>query len=317
MASVTASASPGGIWNVWHRVQRFAGDHLYVWAVYAFLGIVLVVVLYPLLFVAAASFSAPSAVEENQVWVWPVHFTLLGYKAVCQYQEVWQGFVNSAIYTFGGTIVSVALTIMMAYPLSRRDFVGRRLWLFVLLFALMFNGGLVPFYLVVQDLGMINTVWSMIIPSALNIFAVFVAKTFFQNTIPDELYDAARIDGAGDLRFLWKIVLPMSTPIIAVLTLWSVVGNWNSYFNALLFLNSPNLYPLQLVLRQLLILGNITANGMGFAGTVSARQMVIFQEMTQLLQYSLVMVSAVPLLPFYPLAQRYFMKGIMIGSLKE
>lgn len=301
-----------------HVVREAIGDRFYLAGVYVFLGIVLVVVGYPLAYVLSASFSSANAVIENQVWLWPVHWSLLGYRAVFQYQEVWTGYLNSLIYTVGTALLSVSLTIMIAYPLSRQTFYGRKLWVWLLLFALMFNGGLVPFYLLVKDLGMLNTRWSMIVPGALSIFSIIVAKTFFQSTIPNDLYEAAQIDGASDIRFMWQIVIPMSEPIIAVLVLWSVVGTWNSYFNALLFLNSQSLYPLQLVLRQLLILGNVTASGLGMAGaTVSARQMQLFRDMSELLQYSLIIVSTAPMLIIYPFAQRYFMKGIMIGSLKE
>lgn len=299
-------------------MREAIGDRFYLAGVYVFLGIVLVVVGYPLAYVLSASFSSANAVIENQVWLWPVHWSLLGYRAVFQYQEVWTGYLNSLIYTVGTALLSVSLTIMIAYPLSRQTFYGRKLWVWLLLFALMFNGGLVPFYLLVKDLGMLNTRWSMIVPGALSIFSIIVAKTFFQSTIPNDLYEAAQIDGASDIRFMWQIVIPMSEPIIAVLVLWSVVGTWNSYFNALLFLNSQSLYPLQLVLRQLLILGNVTASGLGMAGaTVSARQMQLFRDMSELLQYSLIIVSTAPMLIIYPFAQRYFMKGIMIGSLKE
>ena len=301
-----------------HVVREAIGDRFYLAGVYVFLGIVLVVVGYTLAYVLSASFSSANAVIENQVWLWPVHWSLLGYRAVFQYQEVWTGYLNSLIYTVGTALLSVSLTIMIAYPLSRQTFYGRKIWVWLLLFALMFNGGLVPFYLLVKDLGMLNTRWSMIVPGALSIFSIIVAKTFFQSTIPNDLYEAAQIDGASDIRFMWQMVIPMSEPIIAVLVLWSVVGTWNSYFNALLFLNSQSLYPLQLVLRQLLILGNVTASGLGMAGaTVSARQMQLFRDMSELLQYSLIIVSTAPMLIIYPFAQRYFMKGIMIGSLKE
>ena len=301
-----------------HVVREAIGDRFYLAGVYVLLGIVLVVVGYPLAYVLSASFSSANAVIENQVWLWPVHWSLLGYRAVFQYQEVWTGYLNSLIYTVGTALLSVSLTIMIAYPLSRQTFYGRKIWVWLLLFALMFNGGLVPFYLLVKDLGMLNTRWSMIVPGALSIFSIIVAKTFFQSTIPNDLYEAAQIDGASDIRFMWQMVIPMSEPIIAVLVLWSVVGTWNSYFNALLFLNSQSLYPLQLVLRQLLILGNVTASGLGMAGaTVSARQMQLFRDMSELLQYSLIIVSTAPMLIIYPFAQRYFMKGIMIGSLKE
>ncbi len=299
-------------------IQReSASDRLYLIVIYVWLAFVLVIVGYPLVYVLSASFSSANAVIQNQVWLWPVHLTLLGYKAVFRYHEIWTGFLNSIIYTVGATILGVSLTIMMGYPLSRKHFYGRKIWVWLLLIALIFPAGIIPLYLLVRDLGMMNTRWSIIVPVALSPFAVIVARTFFQSTISDELQEAASMDGAGDIRFLWQIVLPMSTPIIAVLVLWSVVGTWNSYFNALLFLNSQSLYPLQLVMDNLLILVNVSSSGMGMGGTLTGQQQQLFEDMATLLQYSLIVISTVPVLFIYPLAQRYFTKGIMIGSLKE
>lgn len=299
-------------------LRESPGDRIYLAVIYVWLAIVLVIVAYPLIYILSASFSSANAVTQNQVWLWPVHLTLLGYRAVFRYQQIWTGFLNSIIYTVGATVLGVGLTVMMGYPLSRKTFYGRKIWVWLLLIALVFPPGIIPFYLLVRDLGMLNTRWSMIVPVALSPFAVIVARTFFQSTISDELYEAAAIDGAGDIRFMLQIVLPMSTPIIAVLVLWSVVGTWNSYFNALLFLNSQSLYPLQLVMRDLLILVNVTSSGMGMgAGTLTGRQQQLFENMATLLQYSLIVIATLPVVVIYPLAQKYFTKGIMIGSLKE
>jgi ABC-type glycerol-3-phosphate transport system permease component len=202
---------------------------------------------------------------------------------------------------------------MMAYPLSRKDFYGRRVFIWALLFALIFNGGLIPFYLVVKSLGMLDTRWAMIVPTALGIFQVLLAKTFFQSTIPNELYEAAQIDGSSDIRFLLSIVIPLSNPIIAVLVLLYAITQWNSYFFALIFLNSENLFPLQLILRALLILYNNQTSMQGLNPT----EYQVFETMKTLLKYSLIVVASVPVLLMYPLAQKYFVKGVMLGSLKE
>jgi ABC-type glycerol-3-phosphate transport system permease component len=295
------------------RIRESAGDRAFLIGIYVFLGLILVAIAYPLIYIVSSSFSSYAAVTGNKVWLWPVQPTLLGYKAVFDDSQVVTGYLNSAIYTVCGTALSVTLTIMMAYPLSRKDFWGRSVFIWALLFALIFNGGLIPFYLVVKSLGLLDTRWSMIVPTALGIFQVLLAKTFFQNTIPNELYEAAQIDGCSDIRFLTRLVLPLSKPIIAVLVLLYAIGQWNSYFNALIFLNSENLFPLQLILRSLLVLGNTQASMQALNPT----QYQLFETMKTLLKYALIVVASVPVLLLYPLAQRYFVKGVMLGSLKE
>lgn len=296
-----------------HAIRESKTDRIFMIGVYVFLSIILVIVAYPLIYVLSCSFSSATAVIANKVWLWPVQPTLYGYKAVFLYHSVWTGYLNSLIYTVGFTIISVLLTIMMAYPLSRPDFFGRKVFIWMLLFAMMFYGGLIPFYLVVKSLGLLDTRWAVILPTALNIFSVIIAKTFFQSTIPKDLYDSAQIDGSSDLNFLVRIVLPLSKPVIAVLVLWAAVWQWNTYFNALIFLNSQSLFPLQLILRQILILNNVSAGAM----SLSPEQLKMFQDMQTLLKYSLIIVASVPVLLLYPLAQRYFVKGVMIGSIKE
>lgn len=294
-------------------IRESRGDRLFLIGIYIFLSIVLIAIAYPLIFVVSSSFSSYEAVRAGQVWLWPVGFSLDGYRAVFDDPDVMTGYFNSAIYTFCGTLLSVTLTVMMAYPLSLKDFFGRRFFIWMLLFALIFNGGLIPYYLVVKSLGMIDTRWAMIVPGALGIFQVLLAKTFFQATIPTELYEAAQIDRCSDIGFMLRIVIPLSKPILAVLVLLYAVGQWNSYFNALIFLNSENLYPLQLILRSLLILGN----QQGSAQAVTPEQLQRFEAMSALLKYSLIVVASVPVLFLYPLAQKYFVKGVMLGSLKE
>jgi ABC-type glycerol-3-phosphate transport system permease component len=292
-------------------IREPAGDRALLIGIYLFLGLVLVSIAYPLVYIVSSSFSSGADVQAGHIWLWPVHPTLAGYRAVVQDPDIVMGYLNSAFYTGAGTLLSVTLTVMMAYPLSRKDFVGRRVVIWALIFAMLFSGGLIPFYLVVKQLGLIDTRWAMIIPSALGIFPVFLAKTFFQTTIPNELYEAAQIDGCSDLRFLVRVALPLSKPILAVLALLYAVGQWNSYFNALIFLNSPALYPLQLVLRNILILNQATLQ------TMSATQYQHFLDMSALLKYAVIVVASVPVLLLYPLAQRYFVKGVMLGSLKE
>jgi putative aldouronate transport system permease protein len=296
------------------KMKESRGDRAFLLAIYAFLVVVILVILIPVLYIVAASFSSANAVIAGKVWLWPVHFSLAGYQAVFHYPEIWTAYLNSLIYAAASAVLSVALTVMMAFPLSRRDFYGRKLVVWLLIFAFLFSGGIIPFYLVVQQLGMVNTPFALIIPTGLNVFWVILAKTYFQTSIPSELYDAAQVDGCGDIRFLWSVVVPISKPILAVVGLLAAVTQWNSYFNALIFLNSQSLYPLQLVLQQLLVLGNITPSGFS---SISPEQLAYFQNLATLLRYSLVVVASVPMLILYPFAQKYFVKGVLVGSLKE
>jgi putative aldouronate transport system permease protein len=297
-------------------VRESRGDRIFLVFVYTFLGIMALLVLYPMVYVVSSSFSSGRAVLSGSVVLWPVDPTLDGYRGMLSYAPIPPALLYSVVYTVGGTALTVVLTIAMAYPLSRKDFYGRKVWIWLLLLALMFNGGLIPFYLVVKTLGMINTIWSQMVPGALNVFLVILAKTFFQQTISNELYEAAAIDGASDIAFLIRIALPLSKPIIAVITLLTAVGIWNSYFSALIFLNSDSLYPLQMVLREIVVYAQVTAAGFGF-NNMTTQQIVYFQNLSALLKYALIVVSTVPMLLLYPLAQRYFVQGLMLGSLKE
>ena len=297
-------------------VRESPGDLVFLICVYTFLAIVGVIVIYPMIYIVSSSISSGNAVLSGDVILWPVSPTFDGYHAVFSYGPILPSFMYSILYTVGGTSLTLFLTVAMAYPLSRRDFFGRRVWIWLLLLALLFNGGLIPFYLVVKTLGMINTVWSQMVPTALNVFLVILAKTFFQQTISNELYEAAEIDGASDMAVLVRVVLPLSKPILAVITLLTVVRIWNSYYYALIFLNSDSLYPLQLVLRQIVIYAQVAASGFGF-NNMTPEQIVYYQNLAALLKYALIVVATVPMMLFYPLVQRYFVKGVMLGSLKE
>jgi ABC-type glycerol-3-phosphate transport system permease component len=282
--------------------------------IYIGLSICAVVILFPLLYILAASFSSGTAVINSRVWLWPVGLTLVAYKEVFQYPGFWQSYLNSVIYTVAGTVLSVSLSVMLGWPLSRNTFWGRRFLSFAVLFAFLVSGGIVPLYLVVQELGMINTRWSQIVPSALSVFSVILARSFFRTTIPDALVEAAEIDGASDLQVLRRIVLPMSKPVLAVLALIFAVAQWNSYFYALVFLNSQSLYPLQMVLREVLVLNQLSPSDIA---NLSAQQLANFATISTLIKYALIVVGSLPMLVLYPFAQRYFVKGFRLGSLKE
>lgn len=278
---------------------------------YTILIIVLIVVLYPIVYIVSASFSSPSAVVSGRVWLWPVEPTMKGYAAVFKYNAVMKGFSNSIFYTVVGTLLNVVLTIMAAYPLSRKDFVGRSLLMFIFTFTILFNGGLIPTYLLVKDLGLLDTRWSLIFPVAVTVINVIIARTYFQITIPQEMLESAQTDGCTDIKFLARIALPLSGPIIAVMVLFYAVGHWNSYFNAIMYLNDRDLYPLQVVLRSILIMNQVDSSMLANEQEILERQ-----GLADLLKYSLIVISTLPMMIIYPFVQKHFVKGVMLGSLK-
>jgi ABC-type glycerol-3-phosphate transport system permease component len=287
------------------------GDKVFLLILNAFLIMVTALVLYPLIYVLSSSFSSTDAVIAGKVVLWPVEPTLDGYRAVFVNDRVLMGYGNSIIYAAAGTAVNVIMTVLAAYPLSRKYFYGRGFFMFLFTFTMLFSGGMVPLYLLVNKLNLYDTRLAMIIPTALGVYQVIIARTYFKSTIPDELYEASQLDGANELRFIWKIVIPLSTPIVAVLVLMYAVQHWNSYFHALIFLRSFELYPLQIILRDILI-----QNAFEVEMISDTKEMMQKQGMQDLLKYSLIVVASVPVLAIYPFVQKYFVKGIMIGSLK-
>jgi putative aldouronate transport system permease protein len=297
-----------------HNLVRLSsGDKIFIGAAYAMLSVALVVVLYPLIFVVSSSFSSTDAVVTGKVWLWPVEPSLAGYNAVFQNSQIGLGYLNSFIYMVLGTSVNIFMTLLAAYPLSRRDFYGRGVFMFIFTFTMLFSGGLIPRYLLVRSLGMLDTRWAMVLPAALAVWNVIITRTYFQQNIPNELVEAADMDGCSDVRFIYKVVVPLSGPIIAVMTLFYAIGHWNSYFNALIFLNERRLYPLQIVLRNILIQNQFDAE---MIADLDVEEIAVREGLADLLKFSLIVVASVPVLSLYPFVQRYFIKGIMIGSLK-
>ncbi|MFB9275909.1 carbohydrate ABC transporter permease [Cohnella cellulosilytica] len=294
-----------------NKIREPLSDKALLIFIYVVLLAVLIAVLYPLIYIVSSSFSSPQAVVAGRVWLFPVEFSLKGYTAVLQNPRIWTGYGNSIFYMGFGTLISVALTIAIAYPLSKRTFYGRTFLMYLLIATMIFSGGLIPYYLVVKNLGLIDTRWALLLPQAIAVWQVFIARTFFQETIPEELNEAAEMDGCSDLRFLRSIALPLSKPIIAVLVLMYAVTAWNAYFDALIFLKSADLYPLQLILREILIQNSVDNSMMVDVRTMEARQ-----GMKDLLKFSLIVVSSLPVLILYPFVQKHFVKGVMIGSLK-
>ena len=293
-------------------IKEPIGDRILTVIIYTVLILILITVTYPLLNIVASSFSDPNAVIKGEVTIFPINPTLIAYKTVFNNSQVIAGFANTVFYTVVGTVIQLILTVLIAFPLSRKEFVGRKLIMMLIVFTMFFEGGLIPTYMIVKDLGLVDTRWALIIPKALGVWQVIIAVTFFKTSIPTELYESAQLDGCSDIKFIWKIVLPLSKPIIAVLVLMYAVGNWNSYFDALIYLNSQDLYPLQLVLRNILVM-----NQMNTLSPAVAYKLQHLQGLADLLKYALIVISSLPILLFYPFVQKHFVKGMMIGSIKE
>jgi multiple sugar transport system permease protein/putative aldouronate transport system permease protein len=292
---------------------EYRGDRLFYIINDVLLVLFVVPVVYPLVYVVSSSLSSPVATMTGQVVLWPVEPTLRAYREVFSYPPIMTGYKNTVIYVVVGTLLNVVLTVLAAYPLSRRDFKGRSVLMLVFAFTMFFSGGLIPRYILVSKLGLINTRLAMILPSALSVYNVIITRTFFQHSIPEELLEAAKIDGCSDFRFLTLVVLPLSSAILAVITLFYAVFHWNAFLDAFLFLSKRSLLPLQLILREILILNQIDA---GMLAGVDVEALEQREGMVQILKYASIVVASVPVLMIYPFIQRYFVKGVMIGSLK-
>lgn len=293
------------------RVRQTRSDLVFGIVNTTFLAVILLVVLYPLVYVVSASFSSPSAVLAGKVTLLPVDFTLEGYRRVFEHAGLMRGFANSFFYTIVGSTVNVIMVILAAYPLSRRDLFGRKTLTFLFLFTILFSGGLIPFYLTVQRVGLLNTRWALIIPVALSVWNMLIAISYFRTALPPELLEAAQIDGCSDFRYLWSIVLPLSGPIIAVIFLFSAVWHWNQYFTALIFLRDSALFPVQLVLREILVLNEIDFDMLG-----DIESLALQQGMKEQLKFTVIIVASLPLLILYPFVQKYFVTGVTLGSVK-
>ena len=292
------------------KVREPFRDRMFLVVITIMLAVVLALVLLPLIFIVASSFSSTAAVNAGRVSFWPVDFSLHAYRVVLTDPQVLKGYYNSLIYAVAGTLISVTLTVAIAYPLSRKTFFGRNVLMTILIFTMLFSGGVIPTYMVVQNLGMLNTRWALLIPNAIGVWQVIIARTFFANSIPDELYEAAMLDGASELRILRSVVLPLSKPLLAVLALMYGVYQWNTYFDAMIYLKDPGLYPLQIVLRNMLILSQTRPGAMDLAQAMAQMQLV------NVLKYALIVISSLPVLIIYPFIARHFSKGAMVGAVK-
>ena len=287
------------------------GDKIFIILIYILLAAIMLVVFLPLVYIVSASFSDPQAVISNEVWFLPVRPTLRGYQAVFKNRNILTGFANSFYYMIVGTLVNIVMTVMCAYPLSRKEFTARNKVAMIFVFTMYFSGGLIPTYMLVNSLGLVNTRWSMIIPSAMSTYNMIICRTYFVNSIPDELYEAGQLDGCTPFKYLLRVVVPLSKPILAVLVLYYGVTKWNSYFDAMIYLKSQTMVPLQIVLRDILILNQVDYTMISDASAIAAQS-----GLTDLLKYSTIVVASLPVLCIYPFVQKYFVKGVMIGAVK-
>ena len=292
------------------KVKKSMSDRGFDLFIYTLAGIMLLVMLYPMYFVIIASISDPAAVSSGNILLYPKGINLKGYKKLLEYSQLWTGYRNTAFYTAIGTGVILAVNIPAAYALSRKDLVGRRILTFFYLIPMFFTGGLIPTYLIVKQFQLVDTFTVMVLPFTVITYYIIVARTFFQNSLPNDLWDAARIDGCGNLNFFFKIALPLSKAVLAVIALWSAVGLWNSYFQALIYLRSPGLQPLQIILRNILI-NNQTISSMS-TGAAAAEA----AQLADLVKYAIIVVSSAPIMCMYPLVQKHFNQGVMLGAVK-
>lgn len=296
-------------------IKEARSDRIFDIANKALVWFFILIITYPLIYILSASISDPSYVNSGRMWLIPKGITFEGFVRVFNSTEIWNGYRNTIFYTLLGTLINLAVTLPCAYALARQELVGRVAIMGLLIFTMFFDGGLIPTYLLVRDLGMINTVWAMVIPGAASVWNIIVTMTFFRVMIPRALEEAAEIDGASVFRTFFQIVLPLSAPIVAVMALFYGVGHWNQYFAGLIFLSDRELFPLQLILRDILIQQEMTAELM----IQGANPEAIGEQarIANVIKYAVMIVSAAPLLIVYPFLQRFFIKGVMIGSIKE
>jgi multiple sugar transport system permease protein/putative aldouronate transport system permease protein len=285
-------------------------DKVFYAFVYIFSFILLLSVLYPMIFIVSASFSSGQAISTGQVKLLPVDPGIEGYRAVFKDRRIPMGYRNTIFYTVFGTLINVGMTLICAYPLARKRLPHRGAITFFFTFTMLFSGGMIPGYLLLRDLHMLNTIWAMWLPGAMSVYSMIVTRTFISSAIPDELLEATQIDGCSDIKYFFLFVLPLSKAVIAVIAMMYAVGHWNAYFNAFLYLTKQELYPLQIFLREILVMNQMQSD------IVDPETAIAMQGLADLLKYSLIVIASAPILCIYPFFQKYFVKGVMIGSIK-
>lgn len=291
-------------------IKNSTSDRAFMIIIGIIMTIVSILILYPLYYVIIASFTDPNIVNTGKLLLYPEKLFLEGYIRIFQIKSIWIGYANTILYTTVGTMVSVILTVPGAYVLSRKDFVGRKIIMYFITFTMFFQGGIIPLFLVIQNINIYNTIWAVTLPYAVSVWNLIICRSFFNESISDELLNAAQIDGAEDFEFFFKIVLPLSKTIIAVMILFYATTLWNSYFPALMFLMDNDKMPLQVILRDLIIVNQIS----GMTGDVE--EMERRMKLAEQLKYGIILVATLPMLIIYPFIQKYFVKGIMIGAVK-
>ena len=294
------------------KIKAGKGDRIYYAINFVILAILTLIIVYPLYFLVIASFSDSNLVMQGEVLFLPKGITFEGYKRLLEDDSIWVGYANTIFYTITGTLVSLIFTIPAGWGLSRANLPSRKWFMWLFIVPMFFGGGLIPFYIIVSKLHMVNTRWSLIIPSALSVWNVFMCKAYFEGNIPNEILEAGRIDGAGEILLFFKFVIPLSTPIIAVIALYCAVGQWNNYFGALVFISKDELYPLQLILRDILIMEDTSAI-VGGGGPTFSEQVKLANQ----IKYTSIIVSSLPIILAYPFFQIYFKQGVLVGSLKS
>lgn len=293
------------------RVGKTRGDRIFDAILYTLAVLMVIIALYPMYFIIIASISDPNLVAQGEILFLPQRMTLEGYRYLLSMGNLWTGYGNTILYTVVGTLIMLAVNLPVAYALSRKDLVGRKFFTLFFVFPMFFTGGLIPTFIIVNNwFHLLDTFLVMVLPFSVITYYIIVARTFFQNNLPAELWEAAQIDGCGNLRYFFQIVLPLSKAIIAVIALWAAVGHWNSYFNALIYLRSSEKYPLQLVMRNILINNEVVATQM--TGSAAAEM----NKKVNLIKYGAIVVSSLPIMAMYPFVQKYFNQGVMIGAVK-
>ena len=292
------------------KVKLPLADKIYYTAIYIILGFLLLVVLYPLIYIISSSFSSPLSVATGKVVLWPVDLSVQGYVEVFKNPDVWIGYRNTLIYTVGGTLVNVVMTLMCAYPLARKTMPFKGAFTFLFTFTMLFGGGMIPTYIVMKHLGMINNPLIMILPGAIGVHNLIISRTYMQSSIPGDLLEAAQIDGCSDIKYFFSCVLPLATSNIAVITLYYAVGHWNAYFTAFIYLTSREYFPLQVFLREVLLLSQVDIEQSMEEGSTQV------YGLSDVLKYALIVVATAPILALYPFVQKFFVKGLMTGAVK-
>lgn len=294
------------------RIPRPTGDRVIDAVIAVLIVLVLAAVLYPIWFIIAASFSDPRAVATGRVTLLPKGMGLGGYEMILSDSRIWRGYRNTLIYSFLGTLLNLVVTLPAAFAMSRREFRPRRIIMFLFAFTMFFGGGLIPSFLLIKQLGLLNTMWVFILPGAFSVFNMIIARSFFENSIPEELHEAAQLDGLSYFGYFFRVVIPLSSAIIAVIGLYYFVGHWNDFFTGLVYVRNQSLQPLQNVLQQILMANQSQQGAGGSIGQTSGQA----QEFADQIKFGIIIVSTLPLLVIYPLLQRYFDKGVMVGAVK-